>query len=252
MLQTIDRAGKLLKLFTLEDPEWGITELAEALGLTTSTTYDLVSSLTHIGLLRKSGARRYRMGWRTLELSRVVLGSSTLQIEARKGMEEFASKYDETIQLGVLAGGKVLFADKIDSKQPLSSSMVALGVRLNTHCSAAGKVIMAHLSAEKRAAILDEHGLEPMTPKSIRSLDLLNSELERVQEQGHAYSFEESVIGLGCVAAPVFDFAGDVVAALSITTDIQHFERHLDEYREVIVYTAERVSRRLGHMAYKG
>ena len=118
------------------------------------------------------------------------------------------------------------------------------------HLDSAEK-LLADLSEERRAAIIEEHGLEPMTPKSIQSLGILLEELERVKEQGHAYSFEESVIGLGCVAAPIFDFAGEMVAALSITTDIYRFERHLDEYREAIVRTAERVSRRLGHMAYK-
>ena len=93
-------------------------------------------------------------------------------------------------------------------------------------------------------------------PKKDTDLDklfsIIKEELIEVRAQGYAYSFEESVIGLGCVAAPVFDFAGAVAAALSITTDIERFERHLDEYRAVIVRTAKRVSKLLGHMVFKG
>lgn len=251
MLHTIERTGQLLKLFTIETPEWGITELATALDWSTSTTHDLAASLVHIGFLKKSG-RRYKIGWRVLELSQVVLRSSSLQAEARWGMEQFAAKYDETILLGVLAGGKILFADKIVSSRTLPNALSTPDMRFHAHCTAAGKVLMAHLSITDRQIILDEHQLEPMTPKSIRSLVTLNDELERVNIQGHAYDFEEAVTGLGSVAAPVFDYSGQVVASLSITTAIQQFERHLDGYRNAIVRTANQVSRRLGHMTFTG
>ncbi len=250
MLRTIERTGQLLKLYTLETPEWGITELATALGWSTSTTHDLAASLAQIGLLKQSGNRRYTMGWRVLELSQVVLGSSTLQVEARKGMEQFAAKHDETILLGVMAGGKVLFADKIFSKSSLPKAISTPDVRFHAHCTATGKMLMAHMSSAARQDILDEHGLEPMTPKSLRSLVALNNELEQINAQGYAYAFEEWSVGLGSVAAPVFDYSGQVVASLSLAADIQQFERDLDRYRSAIVLTARQVSKRLGHMIF--
>ena len=240
----------MLTLFTLETPEWGISELAHALGWSTSTTHDLAASLAQIGLLKQGSKRRYTVGYRVLELSHVVLGSSTLQTEARKGMEQFAAKYDETILLGVLAGGKVLFADKIASKHFATNLLSTPDGRFFTHCTASGKILLAHASTDIWNYILNEHGLTSMTPKSIQSLATLTDELERIREQGHAYAFEEAVLGLGCVAAPVFDYSGQVVASLTIAADIQQFERHLDDYRRAIVRTANQVSRRLGHMVY--
>ena len=165
-------------------------------------------------------------------------------------MEQFAAKYDETILLGVLAGGKVLFADKIVSKHFAPDLFSTPDGRFFTHCTASGKILLAHASMDIWNYILDEHGLIPMTPKSIQSLDTLTEELERIRVQGHAYAFEEAVLGLGCVAAPVFDYSGQVVASLSIAAAIQQFERHLDDYRRAIVRTANQVSRRLGHMVY--
>ncbi len=250
MLRTIERTSQLLKLFTLERPEWGITELATILGWSTSTTHDLASSLAQIGFLKRSENRRYKIGWRVLELSQVVLGSSILQAEARKGMERFAAQYNETILLGVLAGGKILFADKIVSTYSLPNVLSTPDMRFHAHCTAAGKVIMANLSAAVREDIIDEHGLTPMTSKSIQSLVTLNDELERIKVQGYAYAFEEAVPGLGCVAAPVFDYSGQVVASLSITTAIHLLQRYLERYRDLIVRTANQVSKRLGHMVF--
>ena len=250
MLRTIERTDQILKTFTLERPEWGITELAAELGWSTSTTHDLVSSLAEIGFLKKSRKRRYRVGWRVLELSHVVLGSSTLQIEARQGMEQFAAKYDETILLGVLAGGMVLYAEKIMANHFPISELPTPGGRFPAHASAAGKVLLAHLSAEDLQAIISEHGLQQMTPKSIQSASMLTDELERVEAQGHAYEFEESFLGYGSVAAPICDYSGQVVASLCVTAPIQQFERRLDDFRGEIVQTANQISRRLGHMAF--
>ncbi len=247
MLGTFDRASKMLTLFTLETPDWGITELAEELGWSTSTTFDVASSLVAIGLLRKSGKRRYKVGWRVLELSHVLLGSSSLQTEARKQMEEFAAKYDNTMLLGVLAGRKVLFADKIMSRRVPPGTFSTPDGRFKAHCTAAGKVIRSHLSAEERQAVIDEHGLIPMTPKSIQTIDLLHEELELVKAQGHAYDFEEAIVGVGSVAAPIFDYLGIEVAALTIAAPIQQFERRLDSYRSEVVRAANQISRRLGH-----
>lgn len=250
MLRTIERTSQLLKRFTLDTPEWGITDLAAELGWSTSTTHDLASSLAEIGLLNKSDRRRYTVGWRVLEMSHVLLGSGLLQTEARLCMERFATRYDETIMFGVIAGGKLFFAEKIISKQPLPSRFATPDGRFFAHCTAAGKVIMAYQSAAEQQEIIDEHGLISMTPKSIQTVEDLNAELARIRNQGHAYAFEEAVIGLGCVAAPVIDHSGQVVAALSIAAEIQQFERHLDRYRDVIIETARQLSRRLGHIFY--
>ncbi|MEM9822267.1 MAG: IclR family transcriptional regulator [Bacteroidota bacterium] len=252
MLGTFEKANKMLILFTLETPDWGITELAAELGWSTSTTYDIASSLVTIGLLRKTDIRRYKVGWRVLELSHVLLGSSSLQTESRRQMEEFAAEYDDTMLLGVLGGGKILFADKIVSPRIPHDTFSTPDGRFMAHCTAAGKVIMAHLPAEVCQAVLNEHGLEPMTEKSIRSAEALHEELEIIKAQGHAYDFEESVVGIGSVAAPIFDYFGIEVAALCIAAPIQQFERRLDSYRREVVRAAKQVSERLGYWDFKG
>ena len=132
MLHTIERTGQLLKLFTLERPEWGITELATTLGWSTSTTHDLASSLAHIGFLMQSGNRRYKIGMRVLELGQVALDASSLRFEARKSMEKFAAQYDDTILLGVLAGGKILYTDKIISRHLFPNAFSTPDMRFNT------------------------------------------------------------------------------------------------------------------------
>ena len=252
MLGTIDNMSQLLRLFTLDKPEWGITELADALGWSTSKTHDLAASLVQIGILRKSDNRRYEIGWRVVELSQVILGSSTLQAEALIAMERLSTKYEEQILLGVLAGGKILFVDKsarYSLPDTVPDTVSNPDLRLPAHCSSAGKVIMAHISIEQRQAIVDEHGLEPMTEHSIQSFDELSAELEKVKTQGYAFGLEELALGLGSIAAPVFDHSGRVVGGLNLVASVEQFQRRFDLYRNLVVETAEQISNRLGYLS---
>lgn len=250
MLGTIERTGQLLKLFTLETPVWRISEMAQALNCSTSTTYDLASSLVQIGLLKQSADRRYEIGWRVFEMSQVVLGSSSLQAEARKGMTQLSRKFNETVLLGVSAGGKILFADKISPKQSLFNSVSPPDMRFQMHCTAAGKVIMAHLTEEERESVLKEHGFEPLTPHSVPSRIRLDEELAEVVTQGYATAYEEAVIGLGCIAAPIVDYSGGVVASLCLAAEIDQFGTHFEAYRRDLVQIANQVSRRLGGLIF--
>jgi len=220
MLNTIENMGELLKHFTLEKPEWGITDLAKALDWSTSKTHDLTSSLAQVGFLRQNENRRYQIGWRALELSQVILGSSTLQAEARREMEKLSAKYDDIILLGVLAGGKMLFVDKA-ARHSLPKTISNTDMRLNAHCTSAGKV---------------------------QSLDVLNAQLERVKAQGYACGLEELALGLGSIAAPIFDYSGHVVAALSLSAENQKYKRRFEIYRDDIMHTANLISDKLGYL----
>ena len=181
---------------------------------------------------------------------KLCLGSSSLPVEARKGMEQLARKFNETILLGVLAGGKILFADKISPKHALFNAVSPPDMRFRMHCTAAGKVILAHLSLDEKERILAEHGIEPITVHSIRSRAELDEVLTQVLAQGYALAFEEGVIGLGSVAAPIIDYSGQVVATLGLTADIDTFYQNLDEYRRDVVQMANQISRRLGGLIF--
>ena len=108
---------------------------------------------------------------------------------------------------------------------------------------------MAHISIEQQQAIVDEHGLEPMTEHSIQSFDELSAELEKVKTQGYAFGLEELALGLGSIAAPVFDHSSRVVGGLNLVASVEQFQRRFDLYRNLVVETAEQISNRLGYLS---
>jgi DNA-binding IclR family transcriptional regulator len=106
-------------------------------------------------------------------------------------------------------------------------------------------VLLAHLEPGEVDAILDRHGLPPLTPATITDRDALYAELHRVRRDGVAYDREEVVAGLACVAAPILDGDGSVVAAMSIAAPVERLAASEAAYRSAVVRAARGVTERL-------
>ena len=104
MPRTIKKAMQVLDLFSLERPEWGVSEAARTLQLPKSSTSELMSSLANQRLLSRTAKGRYRLGWRLFELSQALLDTTEFRIEARRVMEQLVKARGETVHLAVLDG----------------------------------------------------------------------------------------------------------------------------------------------------
>ncbi|MCS6827238.1 MAG: IclR family transcriptional regulator [Caldilinea sp.] len=247
MLRTLHKAARALTLFTPLQPEWTVGEMAKALELPKSSVSELLSSLAEHGLLRRVGSGRYRLGWRLLELGQTLLKTTEFRDEARAVMQEMVTRWGETMHLAVLESGAVVYLEKLRGQQGLQVELSGVGVRLPAHCSGVGKVLLAHRPWEEVLRVVGDGELHPFTPNTITSLDALAEELSRVRRQGYAYDLEEVSIGLCCVAAPIRDYEGQVVAAVSFSTPTHRFQMHKMQYTRAIVEGAQRISERLGY-----
>jgi len=247
MLQTVIKASQVLRLFTPQRPEWGVTEVAEALGLPKSGAHEFLSSLAASGLLQRTSAGRYRLGWTLFELAQTLANTSELRTEARRVMEELVAGWGETTHLAVLVDGQVLYVDKLRGDRGLEIILSRVGGRLYAHCSGVGKVLLASRPWEEVEAIVQRQGLPALTPHTITSLARLREELARVREQGYAYDQEEAMIGLCCAAAPIRDEHGQVVAAMSLSVPAHRFYPNQHRFTTAIVQATQRVSEHLGY-----
>ncbi len=252
MLQTIDKASQVLSLFDREHTEWGVREVAARLGLAKSSAHDLLNSLAQVGLLGKTDAARYRLGWRLVELSETLLATTELRREARPIMEQLAAQYQETIHLAILDDTQLVYVDKLEGKQAVRVEVTALGARLYPHCSSLGKVLLAFRPEVEVRRILKINGLPRLTPNTITDPEELVQALAKIRKQGYAYDLEEIVMDLCCVGAPVYDYRGDVIAALSMSIPAYRFQRAQTEFRKAIVRAAKLVSERMGYYGCTG
>jgi len=248
MLGTVQKVGEVLELFTRGRPEWGVSEVAQALGIPKSSAHALLASLTAIGLLKRNREGRYRLGWRILSLSQVLLSTSSWREEARRAMEELVQRFGETTHLAVLECGRVVYVEKLEGTRAVKVATTGIGVELPAHCSAVGKVLLAHRPWEEVLQIVEARGLPALTPNTITTLDELKTELQAVRERGYAYDIEEAVPELCCVAAPIRDHTGEVIAAMSLSVPFYRFQRKKEEYRKAILEASRTVSERLGYL----
>ncbi len=216
MLGTVGKASRVLDLFTSERPEWGVTETALALEVPRSSAHDLLSTLADTGLLRRAGGNRYRLGWKLLGLSSTVLDSSEVRTHARPVMDCLVAKLGATVHLAVLEDEQVMYIDKLAAPAGPAVSLSAVGKRIAPHCSAVGKVLLAHAPRRTADAAIERSGLRAYTERTIDSADRLGFELAAVRRAGVARDREEAVPGVFCHAAPILE-DGNVVAALSLS-----------------------------------
>ncbi len=247
MLQTIEKASEVLTLFDREHTEWGVREVAEALGLAKSSAHDILTSLAQVGLLGKNDEGRYRLGWRLVMLSETLLATTELRREARPIMEELADQYRETIHLAVLDDTKVVYVDKLEGQQAVRVELTSLGTRLYAHCSAVGKVLLAFQPEEDVKRIIQTEGLPRFTSNTITAEGELEQALAKIRKQGYAYDQEEILPDLCCVGAPIYNHAGHVIAAMSMSVPAYRFQRSQAEFRKAVIRSAKMISERLGY-----
>nr|BBH92145.1 IclR family transcriptional regulator [Thermogemmatispora argillosa] len=248
MVQSVYKAFQILNLFSHEQPEWGVCEIARKLGFPKSTASALAASLTEGGLLRRTPTGRYRLGWRIVALSQLLLETTEFRSEARKVMESLVARFGETVHLATLESDQIIYVEKLQGTRAVRVAVTGVGVRLPGHCSGVGKCILAHLPWERVQAILEKQGLPALTPNTITDPQVLRAELEQVRRQGYAYDREEAVLELCCVAAPIRDHSGEVIAAMSLSIPAYRFYANEEQYRLAIVRAAQQVSENLGYI----
>ncbi|HEV2582021.1 MAG TPA: IclR family transcriptional regulator, partial [Ktedonobacteraceae bacterium] len=185
MLQTVQKAAEVLDLFSVEHPEWGVSELSKKLSFPKSSTSELVSTLVEQGLLRRTNSGRYKLGWRIVALSQILLSTTDFRTEARLIMESLIARFGETVHLAALESGQVIYIDKLQGTRAVQVSVTGVGHRLPAHCSGVGKAILADYPWEDVIQILNTRGMPPLTPNTITSPETFKQELEQVAAQGY-------------------------------------------------------------------
>lgn len=216
-LQTVQKIGPLLDLFTVDRHTWGVSEVAEALDMPRSSAHALLTSTVDIGLLQMRGRGRYSIGWRVLELSEVLRSRTDIRSVAAPILEQFVRENRETTHLAVIDRMTVLYIDKVMGTHNLTVQGARVGARLEAHCTAVGKLLLAHQDPARVEEYYSNHPLPRFTPTTITSLPKLMEALVEVRRTGAAYDIGEQITELRCIAVPVRDEMGAVVAALSCT-----------------------------------
>lgn len=248
----VTRALDILELFLEGDGTLSAPEITRRLGLPRTSVHELISTLCARSYLvpvpQQPG--RYRLGVRTHQLGSRYAEQLDLVAEGLQVARAVAESCGETVHVAVLEDTDVIYIAKVDSTHAVRM-VSAAGRRLPAHCTAVGKMLLAALPPEALDARLPQPGGPPLaalTERSLTSVQALREALEQVRRRGVAVEERESDPDVSCVAAPVRDAAGEVVAAMSVSVPtIRWDDRRRAELESLAVEGAGDLSARLGH-----
>ena len=245
MLSSVAKADRVLELFSGHVSEWGVRGAAAELGIPRSTAHAILSSLTEIGLLQRTARGRYRLGAKVLMLSRAYLDSSEVRLRAAATLRSLADQFGLAVHLAGLTDDGVIYLDQVEGPGTDHIVQSEVGRRLPPHCSAVGKVLLAHADRSSFDRTIAATGMPRYTSRTITSLPGLLDEVGGVRSRGFAWDREEALVGLTCFAAPIVDADLRVVAAVSVSIKTSRVHRHPDLYPRLAVAAGTRISKEL-------
>lgn len=251
LVQTLERASFILDILGQSPQGISIKDLSEKMLLPKGTTHRLLSSLSYFGYVRQDrNTKNYFLGFKLVELGNMLLGQLDLRKEAEPFLRNLAQRTKETVHLVILDGNEIVYLDKLETEPHAGGLRMAsrVGSRNPAHSCAVGKALMAYLPEEALARMVEEKGLSRRTGNTITDFNQLKDHMRLVRKQGYAVDDEENERGIRCVGAPVFDEAGKVVAAISVSGPAFRVTKKSvqENLKKEVMETALRISQRLG------
>ena len=245
--QSLTRALTLLERLSETPTGVSLTDLTYQLGIPTATVHRLLSTFEELGFVEQdSGQGLWFVGLKAFTVGNAFLSRRDFVASARPHMHALVDQCGETVNLGVIDDGEVVFIGQVESREVMRM-IVRLGSRSPIHASGVGKALLANLSEQRLARILQQRGLAHYTERTIVNPGQLREELEHIRQLGYALDDEEHAIGLRCVAAPIFDENRQALAAISLSgPKARMTDARLDELGVAIRQTADEITQALG------
>jgi DNA-binding IclR family transcriptional regulator len=244
-IQVIERMMRLLDVLSYYHDPVSLKQLALETDLHPSTAHRILAAMAASGFAEKADGGTYRLGIRLLELGNLVKSRINIRDAAMPLMQQLHQRLGESINLGVRQGDEIVYVERTSSGRSSVRVVHLVGARAPLHVTSVGKLYLAEDGAEQIKDYARRTGLPGHTPSSITTLPALEKELDWVRRHGVAFDREEIEQGLRCIAAPVRDDSGQLVAGLSISAPT---DRHKPDWAAILKETADAISIAIGYV----
>lgn len=246
LLSSVKNALRILRSFSMDEPEKKNSDLALSLGLSKSAVSRLMSTLASEDFVVKDPeTKRYRLGLSVLALSGVVTNHLEIYREAQPILNKLVEDTEETAQIAVLEGIETVYLHKVECKHPVRILSYA-GKRNPSYATSSGKVLLAYQDNDVVEQVIN-NGLQAYTKNTITDPEELRTSLKTIKEQGFAVSKEELLEGVITISAPIRDYTGKVIAAVTIAGPVQRIPHYkIGPYTKKVMSACMEISDRLG------
>lgn len=248
--QSVERAVAVLLAFSKGGPELRMSDVCTVTGLNASTASRMLSTLESVGCVERDElSGLYRLGPALITLGGTALNQSPVYREARQAAQDLACELGLGVNVAVRRETNLFYLLNFEGRLAPRSFTLA-GQRNPLHATGLGKCLLASLSPSDRRALLPDDELHAFTSRTLTTHEALDDEMRRLAETGYVDEVEELALGRACVAAPIRDRDGSIVAAMSISgplsaLDLEHREPELGRR---IIETTDHISVKLGYV----
>ena len=251
-IQSLDRGLRILEYIAERDRPTRLGELADLLGVEKSSAHRLVNTLADRGYVRQDvDTLGYVLRDKVFELAGALASRRSVQEYARKYLRKLARETGETAHLAVPGDKNVVLMDHEFGENPVAVT-TQWGSNEPLYCTALGKAILAGKSSAEMKELLGPGRLKRYTKNTITRIDELARQCRQVEKELVAFDIEEFNKGMNCLAGPVYDFRGQVVAAIGISGPVERVNKTtMGQMAELVRQCARKLSGELGYQAEK-
>lgn len=247
VIPNLRNACRILKLLGQHPHGMKAAEIARNLGIPVTTTLRIMTTLHLDGFARKHEGR-YELGPVLIQLGNAALAGTEIRELALPLLHKLTSQLDETSHLAIPCDDRSLIVAVEDSPHPLGAASRP-GFLAELHCSSTGKIFLSYLHRDRLAEIVVKTHPTRRTAHTLTTLNQLKREVEVTLKRGYSVDNEEFNLGVRCLAAPVFDADGVVVAAIGITAATVRFSKErIPEVAKKVQAIAAELSQLMGYV----
>lgn len=245
IVPAIQKCFNLLELLSKNDRTIGISEIAGSLGYHKGTVYNLVYTLTELGILEQAPDGKFRLGVRLYSLGKAAGSNSELIRTVHPYLEEIHRRLHLSAFLGVLIQDRVVTVDKVDSPIHLKVSS-EIGMATHILAGAVGKIILSKMTDVQIKKVLSRHELKRYTPFSIIDRDEYLESVRKARVEGYAYSNQEYIEGIRALAVPLNNYKRNILTTIYVLgLNSQIMDKDIESYAEILKRTARLIDERL-------
>ena len=247
-IHVIDRAAQILDCFGFDHQELDMSEIGARTDLHRSTAHRILIALEYNDLIKQNPETgKYHLGIKLFKLGHQAVSQLNLREICRPFLTRVTKETQETVHLAVLDDNQVLYLDKVEGPHALRMPS-RVGRHIPTYCTSLGKAMLSCLDDREVKNIFRSHGLKAYTVNTARNLDQLLANLRGVRKRGYAVDDEEIELGLRCVGAPIRDYTGAMVGAISVAAPSARLaEKKIPVFGRLVMTIAEEISEKLGY-----
>jgi IclR family transcriptional regulator, KDG regulon repressor len=246
-IHVINRAAQILDCFGFDHKELCVSEIGAKTGLHRSTAHRILMALEYNDLIKQNPSTgKYHLGIKLFKLGHQAVSQLNLREICRPFLSRLMNDTKETIHLAVLDDDQVLYLDKVEGPHALRMPS-RVGRYIPTYCTSLGKAMLSCLDDQEVKSILRRQTLKPHTENTVKNINQLLADLRSVRKRGYAVDNEEIEIGLRCVGAPLRDYTGGMVGAISVAAPSARLsEKNTPVIGRMVIAIAAGISEKLG------